>query len=76
MIHLLDAPATRDQLDEMLEEWLTIVKVAVDVERRSWREVVSTTPTASERSLQTGAIRRIFGEPGGSQIRERCSSIR
>jgi hypothetical protein len=33
MIHYLESPATQEQIDEMLETWEIVVKVAVDVHR-------------------------------------------
>jgi hypothetical protein len=33
MIHCLESPATQEQIDEMLETWEIVIKVAVDVRR-------------------------------------------
>ena len=33
MIHYLESPATQEQIEEMLETWEIVVKVAVDVRR-------------------------------------------
>lgn len=33
MVHYLESPATQEQIEEMLETWEIVVKVAVDVRR-------------------------------------------
>jgi hypothetical protein len=61
MIHLISQKATRQQIDEMLEELAPVIKLAVDIHRQILAAAAKCMRIAKVFSLKTAVARRIFG---------------
>ncbi len=72
MILIINSPATKQQIAEMLQTLEVYIKLAVTSNRASWPVGVRCMPTVKPSCLTMAVGRRISGEQIGFRHRNKC----
>lgn len=75
-VHIVTQSATREEIADMLQEFETLIKLAVDVRRKVLPGAESCMRTAKRRCSITGVTKMISGGRTGYQQTKRCGSSR